>query len=81
MDLGQYSGTLARLPLCPSRRASIRDGFAVYALQHYQTMADYKAVSTNLMHNDIRITDSTYARLAGDEVQRMISTVPQPRSL
>jgi integrase len=54
-----------------------RHGFAVYALQHCQTMADYKAVSVNLMHNDIRITDSTYARLAGAEVQQRISRLSQ----
>ena len=27
-----------------------RHGHAVYALQHAKTMADYKAVSMNLMH-------------------------------
>lgn len=50
-----------------------RHGHAVYALQHTQTMADYKAVSMNLMHGDIRVTDGIYAPLAGDEVQRRIA--------
>ena len=36
-------------------------------------MADYKAVSMNLMHNDIRVTDSIYAPLASNEVQRRIA--------
>ncbi len=50
-----------------------RHGHAVYALQHAKTMADYKAVSMNLMHGDIRVTDGIYAPLAGDEVQQRIA--------
>ena len=49
-----------------------RHGHAVWALQHAQTMADYKAVSMNLMHSDIRITDSIYAPLLGSEVRDRI---------
>jgi hypothetical protein len=49
-----------------------RHGHAVYGLQHAKTMADYQAVSTNLMHEDIRVTDSIYARLASDEVKQRI---------
>jgi hypothetical protein len=36
-------------------------------------MADYQAVSTNLMHEDIRVTDSIYARLTHDEVKQRIA--------
>ena len=61
-----------------------RHGHAVYALQHAKTMADYKAVSMNLMHEDIRVTDGIYAPLAGNDVQQRIAgltnqatTVPQ----
>jgi site-specific recombinase XerC len=50
-----------------------RHGHAVYALQHADTMADYKAVSMNLMHEDIRVTDGIYAPLASNEVQQRIS--------
>jgi hypothetical protein len=50
-----------------------RHGHAVFALQHARTMADYKAVSMNLMHADISITDGIYAPLAGGEVQRRIA--------
>jgi integrase len=52
-----------------------RHGHAVWALQHAQTMADYKAVSMNLMHSDIRITDSIYAPLLGSEVQSRIANL------
>ncbi len=50
-----------------------RHGHAVYALQHAKTMADYKAVSMNLMHEDIRVTDSIYAPLASHDVQQRIA--------
>jgi len=47
-----------------------RHGHAVYALQRAKTMADYKAVSMNLMHDDIRVIDGIYAPLAADEVKQ-----------
>jgi integrase len=50
-----------------------RHGHAVYALQHAKTMPDYIAVSMNLMHEDIRVTDGIYAPLAGHEVQQRIA--------
>jgi len=50
-----------------------RHGHAVYALQRAKTMADYKAVSMNLMHSDIRVTDGIYAPLASDEVKQRVS--------
>ena len=52
-----------------------RHGHAVYGLLHARTMADYKAVSRNLMHQDVTITDSIYAALLDDEVERRISTL------
>jgi integrase len=56
-----------------------RHGHAVYALQRAKTMADYKAVSMNLMHEDIRVTDGIYAPLISDEVrQRVTQLVGQP---
>ena len=52
-----------------------RHGHAVYGLQHARTMADYKAVSMNLIHNDIRITDAIYAVLSKEEVQSRITAL------
>jgi hypothetical protein len=49
-----------------------RHGHAVYGLQHARTMADYKAVSLNLMNEDIRITDQIYAPILSEEVSRRI---------
>ena len=36
-------------------------------------MADYKAVSMNLMHESIEITDSTYAPMLSSDVQERIA--------
>lgn len=52
-----------------------RHGHAVYGLQHAQTMADYKAVSMNLMHNDIKVTDSIYAPILSNEVKDRIESL------
>lgn len=58
---------LAGLPYKSAHK--FRHGHAVYGLQHAQTMADYKAVSMNLMHEDIKITDEIYAPILSNEVQ------------
>ncbi len=49
-----------------------RHGHAVFGLQYAQTMADYKAVSMNLMHEDIKITDEIYAPILSSEVKERI---------
>ncbi len=58
-----------------------RHGHAVYALQHAKTMADYKAVSMNLMHGDIRVTDGIYAPLASNDVQQRITGLTNQASV
>ncbi len=58
-----------------------RHGHAVFALQHARTMADYKAISQNLMHSDVRITDGIYAPLLGDEVRDRITALTGPAAL
>jgi hypothetical protein len=45
----------------------------VYGLLHARDMADYKAVSSNLMHADITITDEIYAPLLAQEVKGRIA--------
>jgi integrase len=62
---------LASLPYKSAHK--FRHGHAVYGLLKAQTMADYKAVSMNLMHHDIKITDSIYAPIMSNEVQLRIS--------
>jgi len=52
-----------------------RHGHAVYGLQRARTMADYKAVSMNLMHSDIRVLGGIYARLATEGVRERITAM------
>jgi hypothetical protein len=44
-------------------------------------MADYKAVSLNLMHSDIKVTDSIYAAILSDEVKNRIGGLVSQSSL
>ncbi len=50
----------------------LRHGFAVYALKRAKTPAQMKAVSQNLMHSNIGITDEIYAKLVNDDVRDLI---------
>ncbi len=54
-----------------------RHCYTVYGLQHARTMADYKAVSINLMHSDIKITDQIYAPILPEEVASRIGEINQ----
>ena len=50
-----------------------RHGTAVYGLLHAKTLADYKAVSMNLMHENLEITDGIYAPLLSSDVKTRIT--------
>ena len=50
-----------------------RHGFAVYALKESQDMADFKAVSMNLMHANMSITDGIYSILSEQDRSERIS--------
>ena len=54
-----------------------RHGHAVYGLKNANTMAEYKAVSMNLMHSNIGITDGIYAALPSDDVKEIIGRLGQ----
>jgi integrase len=58
-----------------------RHGHAVFGLMNAKSPADYKAVSMNLMHSDIKVTDSIYAVLPNREVQQRISGLASNASL
>jgi hypothetical protein len=48
--------------------AGVRHGRAVYALKQAQTLADYKAISQNMMHASLQTIDAVYAVLTPDDV-------------
>lgn len=54
-----------------------RHGYAVYGLQRCQTMAQYHALSRNLMHANISITDGHYAHLEEAERGRLLGEITQ----
>jgi site-specific recombinase XerC len=53
----------------------LRHGHVVYALKKSKTFADFKAVSQNVMHASVTITDSIYGGLSGNDVQSIISSL------
>ena len=50
----------------------LRHGFAVYSLKRVKTIAQMKAVSQNLMHSNMGITDGIYGKLVDDDVRDII---------
>ena len=67
--LGKRFRLLSRLFELPHRSPhQYRHGYAVYGLEHCRTMAEYHALSRNMMHDNISITDQIYVHV--DEVER-----------
>ena len=52
-----------------------RHGHVHYGMQHSQTIADYKAVSMNVMHSSMEITDEYYSVLNDSEQQNRIKNL------
>jgi integrase len=57
-----------------------RHGFAVYALKLAQDMADFKAISMNLMHANMSITDGIYAVLSEQDISERITSLGEQGS-
>jgi integrase len=57
-----------------------RHGHAVYALKHCKDVADLKAVSQNLMHAHLSITDGIYGILSDDDVGDRIASLGNGKS-
>jgi len=57
------------------RPHDLRHGHASYALTLCSDVADYKAVSVNLMHGSITVTDHVYASLGSKEVKKRIESL------
>jgi len=58
----------------------LRHGHAVYALKQAQDIATYKAVSMNLMHADLSVTDGIYAVLNQEDMRERIASLTQPQT-
>ena len=57
------------------RPHALRHGHAVWALSNAGSVADLKAVSQNLMHKSLSVTDGIYAILPDTEVQARIAAL------
>jgi integrase len=55
----------------------LRHGHVVYALKNAHDLADLKAISQNVMHASVTITDQVYGRLVDDDVRTVISRLGQ----
>jgi integrase len=69
----------AKLPYKSAHK--FRHGHAVYGRENANDMSAYKAVSMNLMHEDIRTTDRIYASMRNDEVGSQIATMTRNEAL
>jgi integrase len=65
-------GWLAAVKLPYRSPHAFRHGHIHYGLEHAETMADFKAVSLNVMHSNIQITDAVYSRLSVEEVHTRV---------
>jgi len=52
-----------------------RHGRIHYGSAHAKTIEDFKAVSMNVMHSSMKITDEFYSNLNDGEVQNRISSL------
>lgn len=53
----------------------LRHGHVVHALKQARNMAELKAISQNIMHASVVITDQVYGKLVNDNVRSVISNL------
>jgi integrase len=76
----RIAGLFRLAGLAPLSPHKFRHGHAVYALKRARTMADLKAVSQNLGHANIGITDGIYAVLDDADVAGRIAGLENARN-
>jgi integrase len=52
----------------------LRHGHGVYGVMHARNMAELKALSQNMMHANVGITDGIYGRLKTDEMKNILAS-------
>lgn len=58
-----------------------RHGYAIHGLRHCQTMAQYHALSRNLMHANVAITDERYVHLEELERGKLLGQISHDQTL
>jgi integrase len=56
-----------------------RHGYAVFGIKHFTTLAQLKALSQNLMHSNISITDGIYGMLSNADKKKLLSNFDPSR--
>lgn len=67
------SAWLKKVQLSHLNPHAFRHGHIVYGLKSANDVADYKAISQNVMHSSLEITDSVYGMLLESDVGKRIS--------
>jgi integrase len=70
-----FQNWLSRVNLPYFSPHAFRHGHAVYAIKNALTVSALKAISQNLMHSSLKVTDSTYAILDDLDVQNEINSL------
>ncbi|MBN2502490.1 MAG: hypothetical protein JXB38_17030 [Anaerolineales bacterium] len=52
---------------------NFRHGFAVYSIQQAKDISDLKAISMNLMHENLQVTDGVYGIFSNTDIQKKIA--------
>lgn len=59
-----------------------RHGYAVFGIKHFTTLAQLKALSQNMMHSNISITDGIYGMLSNTDKKKLLSNfIPEQTEL
>lgn len=74
-------GWLSRVGLPYHSPHKFRHGHAVYALKNAKDVSAWKAVSKNLMHANLSITDGVYGILSESDVKDQIVSLGQMMTL
>lgn len=69
-DVRLLCETLGMKYLSPHK---LRHGHVVYAVGRAENMRQLKAISLNVMHSSVTITDQVYNRLVGEDIREVIS--------
>jgi site-specific recombinase XerC len=70
---------LARVGLPYHSPHKFRHGNAVYSIKRAETVGDLKAISQNLMHSNLSITDGVYGILSADDTRERIERLTRER--
>lgn len=59
---------------------SLRHGHAVYSIQQSKDISDLKAISMNLMHENLQVMDGVYGIFSGVDIQKRINNLGKENS-